>query len=109
MGFKLPESFYEKQREEYEKKYVTYNDEEIHVTEFEDKSVTPEMHKQMRMNSWAKDDLFPKLNDEALLETTKYYVSNCSRPRFPCVTYNDAIIHKIVPELIKRLEEYKGE
>lgn len=109
MGFKLPDSFYEKQQEIYDKKYITYQDKEIHVSELEDKSVTMEMKNRMRMNSYAQDDLPPKLTDEALIETTKYYVSNCHTPRFPCATYNESIIHKLVPELLKRLEENQKE
>jgi hypothetical protein len=105
MGFKLPDSFYEKQQRIYNMKYITYEDKEIHVSKLEDRSVTSEMKKEMRMNSYAQDDLPPKLTDAALIETAKYYMSNCTRPNFPCSTYDEALIHKILPELIKRLEE----
>ncbi|GIN22571.1 hypothetical protein [Siminovitchia fordii] len=106
MGFKLPDSYLKKKQEEYDMKYILINEEkEVHVSELEDKSVTPGIWRQMRMNSYARDDLYPKLNNEALLEVTKLYLSNCSRPQFPCSTYDEAMIHKIVPELIKRLEE----
>lgn len=105
MGFKLPDSFLKKQKEIHELKYIDYNGKQVHVSEIEDRSVTPEMKKDMRMNSYAQDDLPPKLNNAALIETAKHYISNCSKPSFPCVTYDEALIHKLVPELIKRLEE----
>jgi len=60
---------------------------------------------EMRINSYAQDDLPPKLTDEALINTAKYFMSQCSRPKFPCTTYDESLIHKILPELIKRLEE----
>ena len=105
MAFKLPESYYKRQKELYELKYITIEDQSIHITELEDRSVTSEMKSKMRMNSYAQDDLLPKLTDEALIETAKYFLSQCSEPRYPCTTYNESIIHKILPEMIKRLEE----
>lgn len=106
MPFKLPESFYEKQREIYEKKYILLdNGEQIHVSSLEDRSVTPEMKATMRMNSFAQDDLPPKLTDEALIETVKHYKNNCSRAKYPCSTYDEALVHILLPELVKRLEE----
>ena len=106
MTFKLPDSYYEKQKEIYNLKYINYNDKEIHITGLEDKSVTFEMKKEMRMNSYAQDDLYPKLTDEALIDTAKYFMSQCSRPRkFPCTTYDESVIHMILPEMIKRMED----
>jgi|SRR5690625_233374 len=104
MVFKLPESYYARQREEYEKKYIKIGETMIHVSELDDRSVTSEDRSKMEMNSYAQNDLPPKLTTEALIETTKYYKSQCSTPRI-CSTYNESIIHKLVPELIKRLEE----
>ena len=106
MPFKLPDSYYERQKEIYNLKYINYNGKEIHITELEDKSVTSEMKKEMRMNSYAQDDLYPKLTDEALIDTAKYFMSQCSRPRkFPCTTYDESVIHMILPEMIKRMED----
>jgi hypothetical protein len=103
--FKLPDSYYEKQKEIYNKKYITYKNNEFHVSDFTDRTITIEMKKEMRMNSYAQDDLPPKLTTEALIDTSKYYLSHCTKPRFPCVTYDEGLIHKLLPELIKRLEE----
>jgi hypothetical protein len=103
--FKLPEGWDERQKEIYGLKYITYGNKEVHISELKDRSVTIEMKKEMRMNSYAQDDLPPKLTTEALIDTTKHYLSHCSKPRFPCVTYDEGLIHKLLPELIKRLEE----
>jgi hypothetical protein len=103
--FKLPDEWIERQKEIYELKYITYQGKKIHVSELENRSVTPEMRSEMRMNSYAQDDLPPKLNDVALIEKAKQYLGECNRTRIPCSTYDEALIHNIVPELIKRLEE----
>ena len=105
MAFKLPESYLKRKQEEYELKYITIGDKEIHVSQLEDKSVTSEIYKEMRMNSYAQDDLPPKLTNETLIKMAKYFMSQCQRPSFPCTTYNEALIHKILPEFVKRLEE----
>ncbi len=109
MGFKLPDEWIEKQKETYDLKYITYQDKKIHVSELEDRSVTPEMRSQMRMNSYAQDDLPPKLTNEALLLKARQYLNECTRTRIPCSTYDEALIHNITPELIKRLEELEKE
>lgn len=105
MPFKLSEKWEEKRRERELLKFVTYGEEEIHVSEFPDRTITPAMMENMYMNSYARDDIFPKLTTETLLVDAKRYLSHCPTPRMPCSTYNEALIHKIVPELIKRLEE----
>jgi hypothetical protein len=103
--FKLPDEWVKRQQEIYDLKYITYQGKKIHVSEFEDCSITPEMRNEMRMNSYANDDLPPKLNNVALIEKAKQYLGECTQTRIPCSTYDEALIHNIVPELIKRLEE----
>lgn len=105
MPFRLSPEWEQKRQERELLKQVIYEDKEHHVTTFMDRSITPPMLEKMRMNSYARDDIFPKLTTETLLDRAKYYQSQCSTPRFPCSTYNESLIHKIVPELIKRLEE----
>ncbi|MCP1159319.1 hypothetical protein [Bacillus infantis] len=107
MGFRLPEKYKEKQKEIHNLKYISVGEKEVHVSELEDRSVTSELLKEMKMNSYAQDDLPPKLTNEALLNKTKYYLTHCRQPSLPCTTYDEAIIHKLVPELIKRLEDYE--
>lgn len=109
MAFKLPEEWLIKQQEEYEKQYVIHKDKEIHVSEFEDKSITPQQLSEMRMNSYAREKLHPKLNTDALINTARSYLSQCSRSRYPASTYDEALVHLIVPELISRVEELERE
>ena len=104
MSFKIPESYHKKKKEIDGRKYVLYDGEEIHITEFEDKTVSSEMRTDMRMNSYAQDELPPKLTDEALINETKSYLKQCGRSQYPCVTYEEALIHTILPELLKRFE-----
>ncbi|MNJ77569.1 hypothetical protein D3C77_751020 [compost metagenome] len=48
------------------------------------------------------------MDDDLLIKKAKYYVDQCGRYNYPATTYDEAIIHVIVPELIKRLESFKG-
>jgi hypothetical protein len=112
MEFRIPKKLLEVMEEReriFELMYVTYptsrGEEEIHVSEFSDKSISSILLKDMRMNSYARDAIYPKLSDKALIEEAKYFLTQCKTPKFPCATYDEALIHKIVPELIKRLEE----
>lgn len=105
MTFKLPEEWLIKQQEEYEKQYVLYNGNEIHVTEFEDRSISSEQFSGFRMNSYARDKIYSKLDNKALVEQAKYHESQCSQGRHPVITYNDALIYLITPELVKRIED----
>lgn len=105
MGFRLPEKFKKEQEEIYNSMVVNFGDETRHITEFEDRSITPEMRADMRMNSYAQDKLPPKLTNEALINEAKYYKSHCRKPNRSTTTYDEALIHVILPELIKRLEE----
>lgn len=86
------------------KKFIEYMGKRVHVSAFNDREINLSVYKEMRMNSYAQDEIFTKLNDEALIDTARHFLSQCSHPRTPCATYDEALIHKIVPELLKRLE-----
>ncbi|MFJ3388869.1 hypothetical protein [Lysinibacillus sp. NPDC086135] len=89
----------------HEKQYVLLEDEkQKHVTEFNDRSVSNDEYSKLRMNSYARDKFIPKLDDNALIDTVGYYVSQCEQYRYPATTYSEAIIHVIVPELLQRFE-----
>lgn len=104
--FRYNKEFMQKRQEQFDLKYISYRGKEIHVTQLKDRSVTPEQYKEMRMNSYAKEDFFAKMSDELLLQQGKLYQAQCSRPtRMPSITYDDAVIHDVVPELLKRLED----
>ncbi|QQO41123.1 hypothetical protein 015DV002_169 [Bacillus phage 015DV002] len=105
MGFRHSEKFKKEQEEIYNSMVVYFGEETKHVTEFEDRSITPKMREKMRMNSYAQDKLPQKLTNEALINEAKQYKSHCGKPSRPTTTYDEALIHVILPELIKRLEE----
>lgn len=105
MGFHLNAALEEKKKEEYSKQVVLYNDKEIHVTEFSDQSISASQLSKFRMNSYARDKIFPKLNTEALIKEAAYYQSQSGHYQYPAGTYNEALIHVIVPELISRIVE----
>ena len=82
------DSFREHQREIDELRYVEYGDKQIPVSDFENQTVSKDMLSKMRMNSYARDALPPKLTDQALVETVEYYLTQIGSPRFPCTTYD---------------------
>lgn len=90
----------------YDLQYITLpNQEKVHVTELEDRSVTIEQKKDWRMNSYAGQELIKKLNDEALFDTIEYFLNNVGRCQYPATTYEESLINVVVPELVKRLKE----
>lgn len=105
MGFKLPKWFEEKQKEWYELQHITYMGVKVHPSEINDRTVTKEKLEDMKMNSYGQEEMFGKYTDDVLIDKARYYISNCNTPRYPCSTYDEALIHKVIPELIKRLEE----
>lgn len=104
MVFKFPKEYEEKLKKENELKYVLFEDgSKKHVSEFDNKSISPDEYQTFRMNSYARNEIYPKLTNETLLEKAEYYISQCHKP-YMISTYNDAIIHLILPELLKRIK-----
>ncbi|WJV20780.1 hypothetical protein QU593_10220 [Rossellomorea marisflavi] len=103
---KLPKEYYDLVQATEELKYIDYDGKRIHVSDLKDRSVTTHMKNKMRMNSYAQSDMPPKLTDKALIETVTHYRKNCeTTSSTPYVTYNDNLIHVLVPELVKRMNE----
>lgn len=86
--------------------YIEYGNDYIHVTKLKAKSVSPDMLNNMHMSTNSRAELPPKLTDEALIQTAERYLKQCSPSKQVAVTYDEALIHTILPELINRL---KGE
>ena len=76
---------------------------EVRICDMPDASVDPEALARMRGNTMAWRALWPKLNDEALIRNTQYYLAHCSRDRSG-VTYDAAVVRDVVPELLRRLQ-----
>jgi hypothetical protein len=59
---------------------------------------------EFRGNSFEMELLIPELTDEALIHCANHMLDNCQIARQrPFVTYNEAVIGLIAPELIARL------
>lgn len=59
------------------------------------------------LNSWEAEALVPLLSLDLLMSHIKRGLSQCQPKRDelrPCVTYDEAIIHLYMPELLKRFE-----
>jgi hypothetical protein len=64
--------------------------------------VSLEEYRALRMNSYDREALIPKLSDEALLWDIEYALENVGHQRSPPETYNEAIIGQYMPEMVKR-------
>lgn len=84
---------------------VDYLGEKIRVADIENQSLSFQQYKETVMSGYVRDHIYPKLNNAALAEVATEYKSQCSEPLRPVTTYNDALIHLIVPELLARIEE----
>lgn len=68
----------------------------------------------MRLNSFEKKLIVPKLTDEALINLVEIYISNTKYPkklgRYELSThYEEGLIREILPLLIKRMKKLLGE
>ncbi|WP_078598626.1 hypothetical protein [Evansella clarkii] len=89
----------------YDMAQVEFKGGKVHISDMKDRSVTTKDLKEMTMTTYARMKIPPKMTDTALLRTAERYLSQCSDSGYPYVTYNDALVHTIVPELIHRLKE----
>lgn len=106
MVFGIPKKTEEQKQEEYNLLFLYENEETIHLTDLEDRSVTVDRLKNLRFNSYVGDKIPQKLTTEALIFHTQNQLNYCSSASSrPWVTYDDSVIHNLTPELIKRLEE----
>lgn len=66
----------------------------------------PEL-KKLSLNMWEREHLYPVLSDAALV----YVIERCqkqihdSNPYEPAVTYQDGLLHRLLPELKERFKE----
>lgn len=69
--------------------------------------VTLDEYMALWMNSWEREALLPHLSDEALIYVVELCIKHCSpvHPHRPAATYDEKIIGRLVPELLKRLKE----
>lgn len=58
----------------------------------------------VRMNSYERSELVPKLRLDVFLKHFEYCLSQCSRcPAAIVSTYDEAVIYELAPDLIRRL------
>ncbi|WP_442636524.1 hypothetical protein [Rossellomorea marisflavi] len=100
-----PVEYYSIEKSINDLKYVELDGNRIHVSEFEDESVTIGMINNMKLNMYGRGSIPPKLTDEALVYTVKHFMTVCEKPMR---TASDYLIQILVPELIKRIEKNEG-
>lgn len=57
------------------------------------------------MNSYEREELVPFMDDDCLIQHIEYCLTNCQQKYRlgPCSTYDEAVVHLWMPEIIKRL------
>lgn len=72
-------------------------------------NVTYTEYRDLRMNSWEQEHIWPALTDAALVAIIKGHIlphcSPKSRPSRPCITYDESLIHLFMPTLLDRFEK----
>ena len=71
-----------------------------------DGPVDLETYTSLRMNSYEREYLMEFLTDEAFIHVCSLCLNQVSANRHP-VTYDEAIVHKLFPELLTRFERKK--
>lgn len=65
------------------------------------------------LNSWERELLLPLMSNELFLSELEYCLKNCSpnhqSESHPAATYDEAIVYRYVPELVRRLKEAETE
>lgn len=92
-------------RDDYEKLTFELEGEPTHVMELVDRSVDIEMLERMRMNSYVQDKLPSKLTTEALIARAEYFKKQCGYRNVTTTTYEESLIHVLLPELLVRMKE----
>jgi hypothetical protein len=82
---------------------VTYNGQEINITEISEDSLTLDFYQNIRANSDGFEALYPKLNNEALAHAVQNNLNNCGYKTN--TTYEGTLQNILVPLLLKRLKE----
>ena len=68
--------------------------------------ITWDEWKELRINSFEQEELYSLLDNDALCRMTEHCLNNCRpRDRKPSIVYDDAVLHVLVPLLLKRLKE----
>lgn len=67
-------------------------------------NITKAEYESLRCKSWEWEAVVPALDDEALTAYVEHNLANCfPRTWNPCLTYPDALVVVLVPELLRRL------
>src|SRR5699024_10596073 len=85
--------------------HVYVGDEVKRVSDFKDCSVTRKEYEEMRMNSYARNKMYKKINNETLIYVGRNYVGQCGGMYDGSGKNSDYLIHGVFTELLNRLEE----
>lgn len=70
-------------------------------------TISWEQWEMMRMNSFEREALVPHMADECFIKHCEQIGAHC-RPKHrsgPCITYDEKVVHLLMPEAMRRLAE----
>lgn len=89
------------------KEYMSHVSDDVIKKLTSSKEITLEEYKDLRTNSYERKLLVEKLNNEALEYSIDLCMKNTSVPNYSSfvpTTYEEALIHTYIPELLRRLK-----
>lgn len=95
----------ENKKDSLEIHYVYIGEKVKRVRDFEDYSVTRKEYVQMKMNSYARDKMYKKLSNEALIRVGRNYVGQCGGVYDGSGKNSDYLIQGVFTELLNRLDK----
>lgn len=93
-------------QKEYSMEFVEFKNQHIHVDDLPDRAVSPADLKNMPMTTYAREKLPPKMTDETLILIAEKYSAQVTLMHQPAATYEEMLIHSIMPEFIQRLKDH---
>lgn len=85
--------------------FVSFNGVKVDVSLIVDRSITLEEYNAVSANTLGYQSLLPKVNDETLEYIAFYHMGNCRWDSD--VTYDGNLKLNVLPELLKRMQEYR--
>lgn len=103
--FKFSPEHKERQRKIRRLEHVLLGDTQVHIDDFEERSLSDEILKHLRMNSYAREKLPSKLDNQALIHKIESYMEQIPNKYEICSTYEESLLYLLLPELLKRYKE----
>lgn len=103
--FKFPPKYEAKLEHKKELEYVILENIKVHIDDFQERSISDELLNHLKMNSYAREKLPGKLDNQALINKIEMYMGQISHKPEICSTYEESLLYLLLPELLERFKE----